>query len=156
MADPIREKILKNIKTSLEQIRISNGYQTDITNIQRWEQGGNDLRDTPVIVIYPDEEDKEDENAWPKVKCTLPVLLIFWWRHDKRIFEVSSDEMLSKFLADIEKSIFVNNGHLRGGFAITTRNRGNTPLEAAEGQPFCGFVVRLEVEYEHDLTDPYV
>lgn len=152
MSDSIREKILKDIKSDLEEVRISNGYQVDLDNVQRWDQDGNDLRNTPCIVIIPEDEIK-DPGPDPEVTCRLPVLLVFWFRHDKTVFDCPTDEILSLFLADIEKAVMQD--HTRGGNAVTTTNLGNSSFEVAEGQPYCGFFVRIEVLYKHIFSNPY-
>jgi hypothetical protein len=152
VATSIREYILQNIKTALEVIRISNGYQVDIDNVQRWEQEGNELRQTPCVVVVPDDE-TIDDGPDPEVIRHLPVDLVLWYRHDKNKIDCSADEALSMFLADIEKAIMAD--HTRGGYAVTTSLKGNTPFTTAEGQPFCGFLVHIEVLYETRYNDPY-
>lgn len=153
MSDSIREKILKDIYSTLEKVTISNGYQAELNTVQRWEQKGNDFIGPPGVIVVPDDENKTSENTWPETDCRLPVLLVFYFRHDKEVYNCSTDEVLSMFLASIEKAIMQD--PFRDGNAIMTRNMGNNPFSPSEGQPHCGFIINLEVQYRHNTDDPY-
>jgi len=159
VSDSIREKIMKDVKESLEEIRISNGYEVDIDNVTRFEQDGNPKRNTPCIEIVPDGETKNPENTFPETRCVLSLALLLYFRHDKNVFDCSTDEALNKFLADIEKALMATRngigGHLRGGNAITTTVNGNEAYEVTEGQPFIVLVVNVDILYAHDHDDPY-
>lgn len=154
MVDSIREKIIDNIKTSLEAITIANGYQADISNVQRWEQAGNDRKNTPCIVIVPGDETK-DPGPDPDVTCHLPIDIEVWLRHDPRVYDFSTDELINRFLADVEKALMASNGHLRGGNAVTTTLLGNESFITAQGQAFVVLVVIIEILYQHNYDDPY-
>ena len=64
----IREQILENIKSTLETIRVTNGYVNDIASVQRWLQKGNTFRLIPCIIINAGPEEIE-QTPNPLVTC---------------------------------------------------------------------------------------
>lgn len=153
MEKSLRGKIMDNILTSLEAVRgPATGYNTELDRVARWEQDFNPLQYNACAVIYPDSEDKAMEPD-PEATCSLNMFVLFFFRHDKERYDMSTDEALEFFLADIEKAIMQD--HTRGGNAITTSMLGNEPFESVEGQPYAGIIIRFSILYEHNFKDPY-
>jgi len=148
----IRERILANIKTTLEAITIANGYVNTIASVQRWDKRGNPLRQVPCIVVNAGQEEKQ-MSPNPYFTCRLSVYLDVWIRQDEAD-ATATDVILSGILGDIEKAMMIDN--TRGGFAIDTNIKSNVPFETVEGQPHAGLTIELEVLYQHTQSDPSI
>ena len=146
----IRENILENIKSTLETIRVANGYANDIASAQRWLQKGNTFRLIPCIIINAGPEEIE-QTPNPLVTCKLTIYLDVFIRQEETD-TISTDALLNSLLGDIEKALMVD--YTRGGFAENTNIKSNMTFEAVEGQPNAGIVVELEIIYQHLITDP--
>ncbi len=148
----IRERILANIKTTLEAITIANGYDNTIASVQRWDKRGNPLRQVPCIVVNAGQEEKQ-MSPNPYFTCRLSVYLDVWIRQEEAD-ATATDVILSGILGDIEKALMIDN--TRGGFAIDTNIKSNVPFETVEGQPHAGLTIELEVLYQHTQSDPSI
>jgi len=150
--ETVRERILANIKTTLEGITVANGYNFDFTpdTVQRWSMHGNKLVDLPAVVISPgDEEEKSLPNNFEE--CTFTVFLdIFFVTEEADT--VSTDTYLNRLQGDMKKAILED--HTRGGEAIDTDVLGTTPFETTEGQPYAGIIMELGIRYRHLRSDP--
>lgn len=150
MSESIRELILKNLKTTMQGITVANGYNYTIASVQRWESKGNNYAVVPCIVINSGPEDKE-EGPEPQMTCKFTVFIEATYRQDDDSSE-SSDSIMSKLLADIEKALTVD--ITRGNYAENTKILGNIPFETIGGQPTFGIIVNIEILYRHKNTDP--
>ncbi len=146
----IREQILENIKSTLENIHVANGYANDIASVQRWLQKGNTFRSVPCIIINAGPEEIE-QTPNPLVTCKLTVYLDVFIRQEETD-TVSTDALLNSLLGDIEKALMVD--HTRASLAENTTIKSNMAFEAVEGQPNAGIVVELEIIYQHLITNP--
>jgi len=146
MANSVRENILANILTTLQGITTINGYVNTISSVQRWSQDGNSLANVPCIIVNAGQEDCEDRPGFI-TNCKLSVLLDVW-----SVKPTDTDTHLNSLLGDIKKSLMSD--YTRGGYAIATRIKNILPFESTEGQPYCGLMVNVEVEYRHKTTDP--
>ena len=150
--ETVRERILANIKTTLEGITIANGYNFDFTaeTIQRWSMHGNKLVDLPAVIISPgNEEEKSLPNNFEE--CVLSVYLdVFFVTEENDA--VSTDTYLNRLQGDMKKAILED--HTRGGEAIDTDVLGTTPFETTEGQPYAGIIMELGIRYRHLRSDP--
>jgi len=150
--ETVRERILANIKTTLEGITITNGYNFDFTSetVQRWSMHGNKLVDLPAVIISPgNEEEKSLPNNFEE--CVLGVYLdVFFVTEENDA--VSTDTYLNRLQGDMKKAILQD--HTRGGEAIDTDVLGTTPFETTEGQPYAGIIMELGIRYRHLRLDP--
>lgn len=152
--ETVRERIIANLKTSLEGIRTADGYNFDFTpeTVQRWTMHGNSLVNLPVIVISPGNE---DEKALPNPleECFLTVYLDAFFVTDPDD-PVSTDTYLNRLQGDIKKAVLTD--PTRGGEAIDTDVLGTTPFETTDGQPYAGIILEIGIRYRHRRTDPTV
>jgi len=152
MTETVRERILANLKTTLEGITVANGYNFDLTpqTVQRWSMHGNRMTDIPLVIISPGNEDEKSlPNAFEE--CELTVYLDVFFVNAQND-AVSSDTYLNRLLGDIKKAVLLD--HTRGGEAIDTDAAGATPFETTEGQSFAGVIVELKIRYRHLRLDP--
>ena len=111
----VRENIVAQIKTMLGSIKQVNGYVNDINSVERWQQRGNSLGQTPLIVIVPGEEIKTPEPN-PFYTCHLPVALDVWICQDEEDLSQSTDQIINSVLGDIEKCVMQD--PTLGGYAL--------------------------------------
>lgn len=150
MPTTVREKILADIKTTIETVMVANGYDNTIPSVQRWDKRGNILRQVPCVIVSSGPEQK-DQYPNPLFTCHLSVYLDLWIRQDTDDAR-ATDTILSSLLGDIEKALMLD--HTRGGYAKNTVMRNNVPFESVEGQPHAGLIIEIEIIYQHQQLDP--
>jgi len=150
--ETVRERILQNIKTTLEAVTIANGYNFDFTpqTIQRWSMHGNRMVDMPMAVISPGDED-ETSSPHPFEECVVDGLFRRIFINDEND-AVPTDTYLNRLQGDIKKAVLQD--PTRGGDAIDTDVLGTTPFETTEAQPYAGIIMELRVCYRHLRSDP--
>lgn len=146
----VRENIMTYLATLLSGIRVVNSYNNDIASVERWNQRGNSLANTPLIVIVPGEEIKTPEPN-PFYTCHLLVALNAWICQDETD-NTPTDSIINSILGDIEKCI--GSDPTLGGFCIDALVKSNSPFQDVPGQPYAGIAVIVEVIYQHRQTDP--
>ena len=151
MADSIREKIMKNIKTVLQTITVGNGYSNTILSVQRFIQSGHKLLDVPVILISEGSETAEDKAPNLTMK-TLSVYLAVITRQDETIDTRSGAEVMNSIVADVEKAMVAD--FTRGGNSIDTKIISSDPIDVQDGEPELGVLMQFEIIYRHGRTDP--
>lgn len=151
MADTIREKILKNIKTTLEGIAVANGYVNTVQNVQRYQLHGNSLATVPCITIIDADENKKDLPGLIK-ECELHTVINIYLTHDTIADPVSTDELINSWIGDIEKALMVD--YTRGGYAEMTKIEGNMLFELDEGVTYAGIMIEMTILYKHKADDP--
>lgn len=145
MVDTIREKILDNIKTALDGISIVGGYVNNIASVQKYAQQGNDLSSVPCAIISAGQENKEHRPSFI-VACSLTVLIDVY-----TIAPTDTDASLNSLLGDVEKALMVD--YTRGGIANNTKITQVIPFESTEGQPYCGLIISVDIDYYHKSSD---
>jgi len=152
--ETVRERILHNIKTSLEAVSIANGYNFDFTpqTVQRWSMHGNSMVNLPCIIISCGDEEEKSAPC-PFEECTLSVYLDVFYVGDENDV-ISTDTYLNRLQGDIKKAILQD--HTRGGEAVDTNVLGTTPFETTEGQHYAGIIIEVEIKYQHLRLDPAV
>ena len=150
--ETVRERILQNIKNTLEGVTVANGYNFDFMplTVQRWSMHGNRMVDMPMAVISPGDED-ESSSPNPFEECRLTVYLDLFFVNDEND-AVSTDTYLNRLQGDIKKAILLDS--TRGGDAIDTDVMGTTPFETTDAQPYAGVIIELKIRYRHLRSDP--
>lgn len=154
MDETVRERILANIKTTLEGITVINGYHSQFTpeTVQRWSMHGNDSNGTPFLVIVPGEQAQEPlENSLSS--CDMRVLLQVFLVHREND-TTSTDTHLNRLEGDIKKAIMVD--ETRGGNALSTQIEGTGPFDVVPEQIVAGLIVGLSIQYRYLVSDPTV
>lgn len=154
MDETVRERILANIKTTIEGITVINGYHSQFTpkTVQRWSMYGNTSVDTPFLIIVPGEQEQSPlENSLSS--CDMRVLLQVFFIHNKKD-TVSTDTHLNRLEGDIKKAIMVD--ETRGGNAKSTQIVGTAPFDVVPEQVVAGLIVGLSIQYRYLVSDPTV
>ncbi len=150
--ETVRERIIANLKTTLEGITIAGGYNFNFSpeTIQRWSMHGQSMVNLPAIVISPGNE---DEKALPNPleECLLTIYLdVFFVTNAGDA--ISTDTYLNRLQGDIKKTVLMD--PTRGGLAVDTDVLGTTPFETTDGQPYAGIIMEIGIRYRHLRTDP--
>ena len=150
--ETVRERILVNLKTTLENIKIANGYNFDFSDktIQRWNMHGNRLVDLPVIVISPGNEDEKSVPN-PFEECVLTIYLDVFFVNEIDD-PTPTDTYINRLQGDIKKAVLSD--PTLGGEAIDTDVTGTTPFETTEGQVYAGIIMELNIRYRHIRNNP--
>lgn len=152
MPESIRERILKNIVSTLKGITLLAGYQFDIGKVQRFSLPGIITAKTPYILI---SENGETVTSWPVsvVENSLSFSVIIFDNHVKDGDEddTASDSILDVYHVDINKALMVD--ATRAGLAIETRYEGYEQIEFEEGSIEISREIRFRVRYENDYKD---
>src|SRR5262245_43717148 len=142
MADSIREKILQNVKTNLEEI-------TGIEKVIRGAVNPFEMNPLPAISILEVSEDLIEPYFYPYASWELILSLRLWLST-----ELYRSEKLNGFLAEIKNKMHEDN--TRGGNAIDTlaTNITNTYLDA-QGAVEAGADLAFRITYRTLLKDAY-
>lgn len=151
MADSIHEKIVKNIKTTLEGIKVSNGYANTVRSVQRLNHEGQTTGEPPYIVVLAEPEETRDLPS-SLTRVELPISIAVVIRIDDKVEKRSADEVVNSWAADVEKAMKVD--PLRGGNAIDTRKIGGRQIDLEEGDPRVIVAIGFRVTFFHAYGDP--
>ena len=152
MTEPVRERVLDNLKTTLEGMTTVGGYNFDFTSstVQRWSMLGNSLVDLPAIVITSGPEEQKSL-ANDHEDCSFTVYIDAFYVNDSDD-EAVTDTYLNRLQGDIKKIVMID--EQRGGLALSTDVVGSAPFETADEQPYAGMTVELLIKYRHLRSDP--
>lgn len=150
MADFVREKILDNLKTELEKIKVINGYANTLGSVERWKQHGNSTIQVPCLVVHagPDKWSMKNISI---VDCVLSAFIEVRIRQSESDTE-PTDTVLNSLLADIFKCL--NSDVTLSGLAIDTQITDVTSFEIVEGMIEAGLIIELEIHYRFSQADP--
>jgi hypothetical protein len=151
MPDPpktLRQKLVDAVVARMREIRIANGYQTDIgATVEDW-RTHFEQDELPAIGVYDltqttEKTDKEQK----RTPNTLPVQI--------RIFAASNTlvtdlrVMIGDVLAAIKKD------QRWGKLALDTKPKQDGFIIPKESFEVAGAAVEIEIEYLSDTFDPY-
>lgn len=150
--DSIRELIMKNLVSTLEGVTEANGYSNTIQDVRRFDLVRKDFSALPAIEITAIAE-SESDSPTTLVSKELTVLIDVHVNHDKDTHNMSTDEYLNTFVADITKILRID--ETRGGNAIDTRVIHNSVFARVDGMPGIGITFEIEIPYRHRRDNPY-
>lgn len=146
MADSIAEKILANIKTTLEGITIAAGYNNTVQIVYRDPIAALDLQKYPAIFIAVGSDDT-DPMAKSVAHRSLNFTLEIWIRPQKDI-----SKSLESIRADVQKAMMVD--PRRGTNAVNTLERSSFYILIMGEIPEAAVQVGYTVEYRTKIEDP--
>lgn len=148
MADSIREQILQNVKTSLEQILVANGYDNDIRSVERGKLDALDNQTFPCIGIFEGDDSRASESSGNAGFANrMAYLVIEGWIEDPQ----DQSKAVNSLIADTEKALMVD--RQRGGLAHDT-NIGDFRIYIGEDYRI-GFHLEINIHYQRQSSDPY-
>ena len=154
MTETIREQVLSDIKTSLEELTIANGYNFDFTpeTVQRWSMYGNSAVNLPLIVITAGDEEEKPLSGNHE-ECRLTVYIDAFYVHNEDD-QTATDTYINRLQGDIKKRILED--ETRSGTALNTSIVGSSTFETVDGQAYAGIMIELLVTYRHKRDNPAV
>lgn len=158
MPDSVRERILKNVQSTLETVTVENGYGHTLRSVQRFQQQGQELKDVPMVVLIEGGDDVELEGplagAYSLTSRNMTISAVLIQRQDLEEDARSASEVMNSLLADVQKAMQVDS--TRGGLALDTEEAGIGEMDVEEGQPELVQTVGFRIRYRHRRTDPTI
>ena len=147
MADSIAEKILANIKTTLEAITTAAGYNNTVQIVYRDPIAALDLQKYPAIFIAVGSDDT-DPMAKSSAHRSLNLTLEIWIRPQKDL-----SKSLESIRADVQKAMMVD-VH-RGANAVNTIERSSSYMLIMGEIPEGAIQIGYTMEYRTKIEDPF-
>lgn len=151
MADSIRELVLANAKTSLENINIQDGYKTTLRTCKRFPLSPFAVGELPAAAIYSPDEDPAPAGSI-QFNERYMVLLIEYWVRETTPGNMDTD--LNNAIEDVIKALLAD--PQRSSNAIDTRLGAVRVFAADVDNGIGGVVVEFIVHYRFTDTDPTV
>lgn len=146
----VKERVLANMKTTLETITVANGYHQDLLYVMRFEDNPHDHVSFPIVSLVGVREDfTQLEGAPPKYDVELYVTVNAVVSQGP---VTVSETAINYLLRDIITALMQDN--TRGGVARNTRVIGTDLTVLATEQPFVTASVTIAIKYQHDRGDP--
>lgn len=149
--DPVEERILENIKTTLTGINGAPTYNTTVKQVVEFEAWDDDLI-TPACMVLAEASQEEDSEFSDRQVVTLEfriVAVLSQWTQS------SARQATSRFAADIKLALLAD--ITRGGHARDTHiTRTERFHYDVQGGPRAGIVLYGNVQFRHLRNDPYI
>lgn len=165
MADPVREKILQQVRTTVLSVTTAGSYETDIQRVHRTFRMPQEADEIPYACVMFNSEDKEVATPLEHYRNVMRVSIWVFTSFDIADDE-EADAKLNRAVADIEKALLAED-LLKGGqtgAAIPTPDflidwlhlLGSERRLMAHTESFVdGAEISVEIQYLHSATDPY-
>ncbi len=147
MAEPVRERILKNLVEAIQGASTAFGYALDVKAVDRKRRTKYQAHELPAVNVFELREQKE-RGPYGYVTCQLPLLLEITVPDLTRQAEADNLAM-----AAVVKAVLAD--PTRGGLAIDTWEMNNEPFAGEQNDPTGGMRVGIAIQYRHKEDDPY-
>jgi len=146
----VKERVMEDIKSTLETIQLANGYGSDVGHVFRFSTNPHDYHTYPLIGILGVREDKTPiEGNPPRMDVVLSITISCVLATDPADVSETEHNLL---LRDIETAL--QQDYTRGGIARDTEVIG-TDVEILETEvPLSVSSMAVQVKYQHDRADP--
>lgn len=149
MADSVKEKILKNLKTTLEGVTTGAGYHVTLNNIGRYLSYINPKVTLPRVEIISGRE-KREHGMSQIVHSDFEVRVVLYAAQQDGD-TTPMDQFLDPYFQDISKVLRLDN--TRGGYAFDTEIAEVEPFELEDGQIMIGLIFDLLIKFRTDPDD---
>lgn len=149
MADSVKLKVLKNIKSTLLGITTGAGFQNTLTNVQLFSMLGNEKVDVPVVIISSDLETRDE--GMSQIVRTLFSVYVTLYHAQQNGDTTPSDQFLDSLYQDILKALLTD--RTRGGVAVDTDVQEVQHFQLEDNQMLYGLSFKLEIEFRTDPAD---
>lgn len=148
--DSVKERVLQNIVSTLQNIKIIEGFAFDIGAVLRYRIAGYDTLDYPALLVVGNRETKVRRTASPdKSDVTLLVTIEVLATNDSL---QDSEEYHDLIMRDVEGALMQD--VTRGGMARYTDVTGTSFTVVAQQNPFALSIISVTVTYQHTTSDP--
>lgn len=157
MADSVRELIMKELQSTLEGIKVANGYSLTLTSVERQLQRGQSFNPPQAYIFERDDrpiDSTQQDAGGVATERAMEVGVGLVVQQDEETDARSASEDMNAVLADVQRVMQID--VQRGGHAINTEEIGITEIEIVEGQPALVASIAYEIRYRHLRTDPRV
>ena len=155
MAYPVVELVAQRMKTQLETILVSNGYENTVNRVVRPRRTSEGNRPQPLdIWMLQDDMERDEDNDLAGDPAGIGWITPYALDCVIRQAEASKlpmDQVINSFVADVQKALMVDNTW--GGIATDTR-LGMVEFASSESG-FEGATVWVEVLIRVEETDPF-
>jgi len=149
MADSVRLKILKNIKTTLEGITTGNGFANTLTNVQLFRMLGNSKVDFPCVIVSPDTEAREEGKS--QIVYTEFVVYVTLYHAQIESSTTPTDEFIDSFYQDIIRALLADRE--RDQNAVDTEVLEVQPFQIEDDQIYYGLSFKLQIKFRTEPDD---
>lgn len=147
----IRELIIRDVVSALEQISVANGYDTELgSNVQRYLHEAQQMSNPPVCIVSNQGEQYDNEEVQSYAKGRLGLAVIVMCDAPDDAWTEGAEAWADQYLRDVQRAVMVDPS--RGGRAIDTLF-GSWDFIGEDPREF-GFVLYLGVTYYHSHEDP--
>lgn len=144
---------MTNIQTTLQGIRVENGYANTLQAVERVLQQGQSNQPPMAIVLEGDDDVVNSEEAAQSVQVrALQVGIVLVVQQDTDVDAQSASTVMNSLIADVQKALQVD--YQRGGLALDTREIGISAVQIDEGMPQLVSTLAYRIGYRHRWTDP--
>lgn len=147
---------MKNVQTALATITVANGYNNTVASVQRFNQAGQVLANTPALILMQGGDNVDSEGplagAYSLTSRSVSVSVVIIHRQDLDVDTRSAAEAMNSLIQDVQKAMLAD--YTRGGYAIDTSEIGIGELDAEDGEPELVQTVAFKINYRHRRTDP--
>ncbi len=155
MAYPIIEQVAQAMKTQLETIKVSSGYENTVNRVIRPRRTSEGNRPQPLdIWMLQDDPERDEDNDLAGnpagIGWTVPFALDCVIRQAEAS-KLPMDQVINSFIADVQKALMVD--ITWGGIATDTR-LGNPEFASSESG-FEGATVWVEVLIRVEENNPF-
>jgi len=151
MAEPIIEQIAEHLKTSINLITTTNGFNENLRAIRPKRKDFEDASwaDKDVIISQVEAEKSEGGSftkEWEQFFMLTCIVI------DSDTASDPIDTRCNKIAADIEKKLLEDPS--RGGLAIDTNVHAKVPFKDDEAA-ISGIAIQISVQYRTQENNPY-
>lgn len=143
------DDIAKKITARLAQIRVANGYATDLgANLFRGRRQLNPGHLPAGVVVEGDDLIAKD-NGGDRVKLTLPIIIEAHLECDPD----NPNDVAHQAIADLKRCVFSGDPRWDGA-VLATRYVGRIIRPRDDGEKRVAAQVKIELDYVEDLANP--
>ncbi len=135
VTEPVEERIVANVITTLQGITVANGYNTTVAAVRRQHSNALQLRTWPACIVVHESADKRSKRlGMAPVMLTLTIIMALSTK------DTTWPTLLERFIGDVDDALRVD--VTRGGDAVVTFSQesqiydsdelGNTGVVAAQ------------------------
>jgi hypothetical protein len=143
--DTIREKILKNIKTTLESIQGPPTYKHRVLKVERFMGNMMEFSSFPSVAIVPGVTTSDDARLG-MIEHVLHVSLLLMVKSSS--WKTETEKLIA------ECRVAMLSDWTRGGVALTTRGTGEDVMDSEPSSDLGGAKMDFEVHYRTRYHDP--
>lgn len=153
MADSVKTTIRKQLQVLLQTIRVSNGYLTNVGEVNTEDVDINNLKNFPAInIVFGAEEVLVNQDSQGHITKSLSAVLDCYLV-DNATLQTSMENLLQ----DIEKCLLGSEaGYSINGNARELMIISNQPFYLTVNKPNGALQVNLKIWYAQSQNDPTV